>query len=83
MFKEKAMITTPKKEDVVINMVLAITTHSQIPEMWYLKKKSLSRTKVWPIGKKRKSFNVEGAIKDIQQKESLKDLYGANIQTLV
>ncbi len=27
MFKEKAMTITPKKEDVV-NMVLAITTHS-------------------------------------------------------
>jgi hypothetical protein len=28
MFREKATTTTPKEDDVVVNMVLAITTHS-------------------------------------------------------
>jgi hypothetical protein len=26
MFKEKVVVTTPKKDDVIVNMVLAITT---------------------------------------------------------
>jgi hypothetical protein len=26
--------------------------------MWYIKRKNLSRTRVWLIGKKRKGFNV-------------------------
>jgi hypothetical protein len=29
MFKEKAMVTPPKKKDITINMVLAITTNNQ------------------------------------------------------
>jgi hypothetical protein len=29
MFKEKAMVATPKKDDVVVNMVLAIATHNR------------------------------------------------------
>jgi hypothetical protein len=32
MFREKVMMVAPKKEDVIINMVLAITTYTQIPE---------------------------------------------------
>jgi hypothetical protein len=28
MFKEKAVVATPKKDNVVVNMVLAITTRS-------------------------------------------------------
>jgi hypothetical protein len=28
MFKEKVVATTPKKDNVVVNMVLAITTHN-------------------------------------------------------
>jgi hypothetical protein len=28
MFKEKAMVATPKKDNVVINMVLIVTIHS-------------------------------------------------------
>jgi hypothetical protein len=32
MFKENAMVAPPKKKDVVVNMVLTITTHNQIPE---------------------------------------------------
>jgi hypothetical protein len=58
IFKEKAMVTTPKKDDVAINMVLAVTTHSHILENVVFKGKNLSRTKVWQIGKKRKSFNI-------------------------
>jgi hypothetical protein len=32
MFREKATMAIPKKDDVVINMVLAVTTHNQILE---------------------------------------------------
>jgi hypothetical protein len=32
MFKEKAMMNTPKKEDVIVNMILIITTRHQILE---------------------------------------------------
>ncbi len=39
MFREKVMIVTPKKDDVVVNMVLAITTHSQIPKNVVFKEK--------------------------------------------
>jgi hypothetical protein len=31
MFKEKVTMTTPKKDDVVIDMVWAVTTCSQMP----------------------------------------------------
>jgi hypothetical protein len=53
MFKEKA----PKKEDVAINMVLAITTIVKYSKMWCSKRKNFTRTKVWLIGKRRKIFN--------------------------
>jgi hypothetical protein len=39
MFREKVMIVAPKKDDVVVNMVLAITTHSQIPKNVVFKEK--------------------------------------------
>jgi len=39
MFKEKAMKVAPKKDDVVVDMVLAITTHSQILENVIFKEK--------------------------------------------
>jgi hypothetical protein len=48
MFREKVMTIAPKKDDVAVNMVLAITTHSQIPgnvvfkEKEPFKKKSLT-----------------------------------------
>ncbi len=58
MFKEKAMATTPKKDNVAINMVLAVTTCSHIPKNVVFKGKNLSRTKVWQIGKKRKNFTI-------------------------
>jgi hypothetical protein len=32
MFREKTMAVAPKEDDVAINMVLAITTHNEIPE---------------------------------------------------
>ncbi len=85
MFREKAMITTPKKEDVVVNMVLVITTRSQIPENVVFKEKKPFKNKSLADWQEEKKFqcSFEGAIKDIQQKEPLKDLYGANIQTLV
>jgi hypothetical protein len=32
MFREKVTMATPKKENVVVNMVLVVTTHNQIPK---------------------------------------------------
>jgi hypothetical protein len=58
MFKEKAMVATPKKGDVTINMVLQLPFIVRYPKMWYSRIKNLSKTKAWLIGKKRKSFNV-------------------------
>jgi hypothetical protein len=49
MFKEKAMIVTPKKENVVVNMIWQLPPIGKYLKMWYLKKKSLSRTRVWLI----------------------------------
>jgi hypothetical protein len=39
MFREKAMTDAPKKNDVVVNMVLAIITHNQIPKNVVFKEK--------------------------------------------
>jgi hypothetical protein len=48
--------------------------------MWYSRRNNLSRTKAWPIGKKRKSFNIRlKKPRDIHQKESPE----ASIQTLI
>jgi hypothetical protein len=56
MFKEKVMMATPKNKDVTINMVLEITTYSQILDniVVLLKEKNLTKTKIWLIGKRRK-----------------------------
>jgi hypothetical protein len=45
MFREKATVTTPKKDDVAINMVLVITTRSQIPKNVVFKNKKLLKNK--------------------------------------
>lgn len=74
MFKEKVVVTTPKKDDVVVNMVLAITTPSQILKK-PLKNKSLAD---WQEEEKLQCL-FEEAIKGIQQRE----LLGASIKTLV
>jgi hypothetical protein len=47
MFKEKAVVIAPKKEDVVLNMVLVVTTHSEIPKNVVCKEKNHTRTNVW------------------------------------
>lgn len=39
MFREKTMAVAPKEDDVAINMVLAITTHNEIPENVVFKQK--------------------------------------------
>ncbi len=52
------MVATPKKDNVVINMVLQLPLVVRYPKMWYSRRKNLSRTKAWLISKKRKSFNV-------------------------
>jgi hypothetical protein len=45
MFKEKVAATTPKKDNVVVNMVLVIITHSQIFENVELKEKEPLKNK--------------------------------------
>jgi hypothetical protein len=73
MFRKKAMKVTPRKDDVVVNMVLAITTHSQIPENMVIeekepfKKKSLAK---WQKEEKLQC-SFEKVIEDIKQKEPL------------
>jgi hypothetical protein len=39
MFKEKAVMVASKKENVIVNMVLAVTTHNQIPKNVVFKEK--------------------------------------------
>jgi hypothetical protein len=66
MFREKAMIATPKKEDIVVNMVLAITTRNHIFENVVFKEKPLKNKSLvdWQEEKKfQRSF--ERPIKDI------------------
>jgi hypothetical protein len=58
MFREKAIMATPKEDNVVVNMVLAITTYSQIPENVVFKEKEPFKNKRLVISKKRKSFNI-------------------------
>jgi hypothetical protein len=85
MFKEKATTNPPKKENVAVNMVLAITTRTQILENVIFKEKEPLKNKRladWQEEEKLQ-HSFEEAIKDIQQKEPPKDLHGANIQTLV
>ncbi len=67
MFKEKAMVTTPKKDNVVVNMVFVVTTHNQIPKNVVLKEKEPFKNKSlidWQEEEKlQHSFEV--AIKDL------------------
>jgi hypothetical protein len=55
MFREKATLVTPKKEDVAINMILAITTHSQIPKNVVFKEKKPLKNKSLVDCKKKKT----------------------------
>jgi len=45
MFKEKEKTTAPKKDDVVVNMVLAVTTRSQLPKNVVFKEKKSFKNK--------------------------------------
>jgi hypothetical protein len=45
MFKKKVVMITPKKDNVVVNMVLAITTHSKILENVVFKEKKPFKNK--------------------------------------
>jgi hypothetical protein len=58
MFREKAVVATPKKDDVAIIIILQLPFVIRYPKMWYSRRKNLSKTKPWLIGKMRKSFNV-------------------------
>jgi len=72
------MTTTPKKDDVVVNMVLTITTRNYIPKNVVFKEKEPFKNKSlvdWQK-EKRLQHSFEEAIKDIQQKEPPR----ANIQ---
>jgi len=79
MFRENIVVVAPKKDDVAINMVLAITTHNEIPKNVVFKKKkpnennSLAKSQA----EEKLQWSFEEATKDIQQKE----LLGANTQT--
>jgi hypothetical protein len=67
MFKEKAMVITPKKDNVVVKMVFVVTTHNEIPKNVVLKEKEPLKNKSlidWQEEEKlQHSFEV--AIKDL------------------
>jgi len=85
MLREKATMTAPKKENVVVDMVLAITTHTQIFENVVFKEKESFKNKRLANWQEKEKLQhlFEEAIKDIQKKEPPKDLHGANIQIRV
>jgi hypothetical protein len=45
MFKEKAKAIAPKKDDLVVNMVLETIAHSQVPENVVFKEKQPFKNK--------------------------------------
>ncbi len=66
MFREKAMTFTPKKNDVV-NIVLAITTHSQIPKNVVFKEKKSFKNNLTNWQEEEKlQCSFEEVIKDIK-----------------
>jgi hypothetical protein len=81
MFREKAMTVTPKKDDVAVKMVLAVTTRNQIPKNVVSKGKKPLKNKSLVDWQEEERFqhSFEEAIRDIQQKEPL----GTNLQTLI
>jgi len=85
MFRGNAMAITPKKEDIVMNMVLVVTIHSQIPENVVFKEKELHKNKSLANWQEEEKFqcSFEEAIKNLQLKEPPRDLPKASIQTLV
>jgi hypothetical protein len=78
---EKATTTAPNKDNVVINMLLAITTHSQIPKNVVFKEKKPLKNKSLVDQQKGEKLqcSFEETINDIQEKEP----HGASTQTLV
>lgn len=88
MFREKVMTTTPKEEDVVVNMILAVITYSEMLENVVFKEKQPLKNKSlvdWQEKEKLKHL-FKKFIKDIQQKEPPRpprDLPRASIQTSV
>ncbi len=58
MFREKAIMVAPKKEDVAINTILVVSTHSQIPKNVVFKEKEPFKNKSLADYKKNKSFNI-------------------------
>ncbi len=68
-----------RKEDVTINMVLAINTYNQIPEniVVLLKEKNLTKTRRL-IGKRRKSFNIH--LKKLLKTCNRKNLQGIYLE---
>jgi 5-methylcytosine-specific restriction endonuclease McrA len=86
MFTEKATVMLGglkglrfRKEDVTINMVLAINTYNQIPEniVVLLKEKNLTKTRRL-IGKRRKSFNIH--LKKLLKTCNRKNLQGIYLE---
>jgi hypothetical protein len=57
MLKNKAN-SEPKKENVVLNMVLAVTTQSQVFEANTFKEKETKRNKTIKTGKRKNNFKI-------------------------
>jgi hypothetical protein len=84
-FKEKAIAIAPKKEDVVVNMVLIITTHNQIPKNVVFEEKKPLKNKSLANWQEEEKFQClfEEIIKHMQHEKLSKDMFRASIQTLV
>jgi hypothetical protein len=85
MSMKKVVVTTTKKGNVIVNMVLVVITFSQILENVVFKEKIPFKNKILADSQKEKIFqrSFEKAIKDIQHKEPPKDMHGANAQTSI
>lgn len=73
-----------KKEDVIVNMVMAITTCSQLSKNVVVKKKEPHKNKNLANQKKEEKLQhlFEVAIKNMQQKKSLIELHGTRFKLL-
>lgn len=80
MFREKALVVTFEEDNVVINMVLAITTYDQILENVVFKEKKPFKNKSLAINKKRKSFNIH--LKKLLNTYNKRSCMGPNLYKL-
>ncbi len=73
LFKKKGVLVAPKKDDVVVNMILVVTIHNQIPKKMVFKEKK-------PL--KNKSFNVhlKKPLKTYNKKNHLELVYKLRVK---